>query len=102
GVSLAMGAISDLNQSLAEERYNAVYRSRSDAYFLLADNYVGDERERYHALAVEDLYRAATMNPGDPNILFQLLEEIARRPQQHMEETIRLTRTIAWFHPEFF
>jgi tetratricopeptide (TPR) repeat protein len=102
GASLALGAIADLNQSLAEERYNAVYRSRSDAYFMLADNFVGAERETYHALAVEDLYRAATMNPGDPNILFQLLEEIARRPQQNMEEMIRLTKTIGWFHPEFF
>ncbi len=102
GVANGLQAIHDINQAFAEERYHSMYRSRSDVYFLLAGNQSGEDRENYRTNAIDDLARAANMNPGDPEVLYDLIEQLRPRLVFNRSEIVRLMGLLAWYHPEFF
>lgn len=103
GVSYATHGITDINQALSEENFHVLYRSRAGLHNLIARNDPDESiRRRHRQEELEDLFRATSINPGDPDTLYlliQILEEDVSRNRSFLVDYIR---TLNHFHPGYF
>lgn len=103
GVSFANHGINDINQGLSEENFHVLYRHRAALNNLISRNDPDPTiRRRHRQNEMEDLFRAAGMNPGDPDTLYlliQILEEDVARNRGFLVDYIR---TLHHFHPRYF
>lgn len=98
----ARNAIQSLNMSLAEERFHGSYVLRYTIHRLLAHNSLGPERDGHQADAEEDLLMAVRINPGDPTIVFALVQEYERNLSQNSQMIQHYMQVLHHFHPSFF
>ncbi|CAN5390426.1 hypothetical protein BH09SUM1_BH09SUM1_34020 [soil metagenome] len=99
---LCSSAINDINMALSEERFHGMYQMRAAIYQLRAQNTLSPKREEFTALFMEDLRRAANMNPGDPATLLQMVRALEGNPIANRTEIVHYMGTMNHYHPDFF
>ncbi len=100
--TLAMAGISDLNMALSEERFHTIYRIRSSLNKLIADNAPEPRRRDFESRFLEDLYRAVSLNPGDSDAIFVLIQTLERDQRANFSEIVRYLGVLHHFHGAFF
>lgn len=100
--SLAKTAITDLHMALAEEYFHSIFRLRSDIHRLIAANSMDEERRFHFQEMRDDLYRAVSINPGDPTTVLALVNVLESDPVMNASDIARYLSLLHHFHRPFF
>ncbi|MCC5874798.1 MAG: O-antigen ligase family protein [Candidatus Sumerlaeia bacterium] len=103
GVSYATHGITDINQALSEENFHVLYRSRAALHNLISRNHPDESaRRRHRQEELEDLFRATSINPGDPDTLYLLIQVLEEDVSRNRSFLVDYIRTLNHFHPGYF